>query len=67
MIGPDVGSFRATVVLGAGESREFPFRLNDSGRFRLRLNYWLGSIPKLDCHAAPPRMKLVTSAIFTIN
>jgi hypothetical protein len=24
--------------------------LNDSGKMRLRLNYWLGAIPKLDCH-----------------
>jgi hypothetical protein len=40
MIGPDVGSLRAAVVLEAGESKEFPLRLNDSGRMRLRLNYW---------------------------
>ncbi|HXN21484.1 MAG TPA: hypothetical protein VOA41_01925 [Candidatus Dormibacteraeota bacterium] len=67
MIGPDVGSARAAVVLEAGESKEFPFCLNDSGRMRLRLNYWRGSIPKLDCHAPPKGVKLVTSAVFTIE
>jgi hypothetical protein len=67
LIGPDVGSARTAVVLEAGESKEFPLRLNDSGRMRLRLNYWRGSIPKLDCHAPPKGLKLVTSAVFTIN
>jgi hypothetical protein len=50
MIGRDVGSLRAAVVLEVGKSMDFPFRLNDSGKMRLRLNYWLGAIPKLDCH-----------------
>jgi hypothetical protein len=67
LIGPDVGSFRDAVVLEAGKSKEFPFRLNDSGRMRLRLNYWRGSIPDLDCHAPPKGLKLVTSAVFTID
>jgi hypothetical protein len=67
MIGPDVGSLRAAVVLAAGKSKEFPFRLNESGRMRLRLNYWRGSIPNLDCHAPPKGLKLVTSAVFTIK
>src|SRR5580704_9033095 len=47
MIGPDVGGVRGAIVTEAGESKEFPFRLNDSGRMRLRLNYWRGSIPTL--------------------
>jgi hypothetical protein len=67
MIGPDVGSIRAAVVLEAGESKGFPFRLNDSGRMRLRLNYWRGSIPNLDCDAPPKGLKLLTSAAFTIE
>jgi hypothetical protein len=64
MIGPDVGSAKAAVVLEAGKSREFPLRLNDTGRMRLRLNYWRGSIPNLDCHAPPKNLKLATSAVF---
>ena len=67
LIGPDVGSIRAYLVLEAGESKEFPFRLNDSGRMRLRLNYWRGSFPNLNCHAPPKGSKLLTSAVFTIE
>ena len=40
LIGPDIGSFRATDVLRAGESMEFPFALNDAGKVRLVLQYW---------------------------
>ena len=67
MIGPDVGSARAAVVLEGGESKEFPFRLNDSGRMRLRLTYSHGSFPTLDCRAQPKGSKLLTSAVFTID
>jgi hypothetical protein len=67
LIGPDVGSARAAVVLEAGESKEFPFRLNGSGKMRLRLNYWHGSFPILDCRAQPKGSKLLTSAVFTID
>jgi hypothetical protein len=67
MIGPDVGSLKTATVLEARESKEFPFRLNGSGRMRLRLNYWRGSIPNLDCKAPPKDLKLVTSAVFTID
>jgi hypothetical protein len=64
IIGPDVGSKRVAVVLEVGESRDFPFRTNDSGMPRLRLNYWYGSIPNMDCHAPPKDVKLATSKIF---
>ena len=67
LIGPDVGSARAAVVLEAGESKEFPFRLNGSGRMRLRLNYWHGLFPTLDCHAPPKGLRVLTSAVFTID
>jgi hypothetical protein len=67
MIGPDVGSARGSVVLEAGESKEFPIRLNDSGRMRLRLNYWRGSIPKLNCHAPPKDSRLATSSAFKVE
>ncbi|HXN51053.1 MAG TPA: hypothetical protein VN943_03880 [Candidatus Acidoferrum sp.] len=67
LIGPDVGSIRAAVVLKAGESKAFPFRLNDSGKMRLRLSYWSGSTTNLDCHAPTKSLKLVTSAAFTIE
>lgn len=67
LIGPDVGSFRAAQLLEAGKSLDFPFRLSATGKMRLRLNYWRGSIPSLDCHAPPKGSKLVTSAVFTIE
>jgi hypothetical protein len=67
LIGPDVGSMRAAVVLNAGESQEFPFRLSESGELRLRANYWRGAIPKMNCNASPKGSKLATSDVFTIE
>lgn len=65
--GPDVGSNRGPVVLVAGKSMEFPFRLGDSGQMRVRLNYWNGDMPTLDCHAPPKGAKLITSSVFTVE
>lgn len=67
LIGPDVGSLRVPVLLDAGESNDFSIRLIDSGRMRLRLEYWPRPIPKLDCHARPRGAKRVTSAVFTVE
>lgn len=67
IIGPDVGSLKAPEVLDPGKSMEFPFRLGGSGQMRLRLNYWNGSLPSLDCHAPPKGARLVTSAVFTVE
>ena len=68
LLGTDVGNdARMADVLTAGKSIEFLLRVNISGRMRLRLNYWRGSIPNLDCHAPPKDLKLVTSDIFTIE
>jgi hypothetical protein len=66
IIGPDIGSARGAVVLQPGESKEFPFRLNDSGKLRLRLDYWRGSLPTLDCRELKGS-KSLTSSIFTID
>jgi hypothetical protein len=66
IMGPDLGNQRTSLVLAAGESEEFFVRLSDSGRMRLRLDYWIGSIPKLDCDAPPKGSKLATSSVFTI-
>jgi hypothetical protein len=67
MIGPDVGSNRGAVVLEAGEFKEFPFRLSDSGKMRLRLSYWKGSMPDLDCHVVRKGSHPVRSGNFTIR
>ena len=66
MVGPDAGSGRAPVVLEAAHSKEFAFRLNDSGKMRLRLSYRRGSIPELDCHA-PKGLKLASSPVFSVE
>lgn len=67
LIGPDVGSLSDPIVLQAGESKDFPFRLNEPGRMRLRLNYWRGSVLNLACHEPPKGMKLLTSATFMVE
>jgi hypothetical protein len=67
MIGPDVGGFRVVQVLEPGKSSEFPFHLNAHGKMRLRLNFWRGSIPNLDCNAPPKGSRLATSAVFIIE
>jgi len=67
IIGPDVGSSKFPEVLNPGKSEEFPFRLGGSGQMRLRLNYWDGAVPKLDCHAPPKGLKVVTSSVFTVE
>jgi hypothetical protein len=66
LIGPDVGGMKTPLVLEAGEAQQFPFRLDDYGEMRLRLKYWRGSIPALDCKVSPKGSKLVTSDVFTI-
>jgi hypothetical protein len=67
IIGPDVGQLRVVQVLEAKQSDEFPFRLNDHGKLRLRLKYWDGSMPNLNCKAPPNGSKVVTSAVFTVD
>ena len=67
LIGPDVGSGRHAVVLDAGDSHEFPFRLNDAGVMRLALRYWRGSMPGLDCGAPPKHAEKVLSPHFAVE
>jgi hypothetical protein len=67
VIGPDVGSIRIPVVLDPGKSMEFPFRLGESGETRLRLNYWNGDMPNLNCDAPPKGPKRITSSSFTVE
>jgi len=67
MIGPDVGSLKSPQVLDPSKSVEFSFRLGDSGRMRLQLNYWNGPLPSLDCHVPPKSAKVATSGTFTVE
>ena len=66
LIGPDVGSLRRPVVLEAGKSDEFPFRLSEPGVMRLLTEYWKGSNPGLDCSKPPKQAHEVKSKPFTI-
>ena len=49
MMGPDIGSKRLPLKLESGKSVEFPFRLNEAGTLRLRLDYWKASAEDVDC------------------
>lgn len=65
LIGPDVGSSRRAVLLRAGESQQFPFRLGDRGRMRLVLDYWRGENDSV-CKF-PMGKKITRSKIFVVN
>lgn len=41
--GPDIGSNPQSLEMESGKSLDFPFRLNEEGTLRLRLDYWFGS------------------------
>jgi hypothetical protein len=66
MIGPEMGSFFAPVVLDPGKSADFPFRIADSGMLRLHLTYWNGARPDFDCSAAPKLAHHANSKPFVI-
>jgi len=63
--GPDIGSMRRVVVLKAGESQQFPFRLGDRGRMRLVLDYWRGENDGV-CEY-PKGKKTTRSNIFVVH
>ncbi len=66
LIGPDEGSLRRPVILEAGKSNEFPFRLDEHGLIRLFLEYWNGSNSGLDCSKPPKHAHKVKSKPFTL-
>jgi len=65
LIGPDIGSSRHAVVLKAGESQQYPFRLSDRGQMRLVLDYWRGENDRV-CEY-PQGKKTTRSNIFVVN
>ena len=65
--GPDVGSISQPVEVEAGESKDFPFRLNDEGAMRLRLDYRFGSRPDVKCDGPAKDTKHIRSGIFTVG
>jgi hypothetical protein len=67
MIGPDAGSLRHPEVLKPENSIVFPFRLRQTGKTRLVLTYWDGSIPTLDCGHPPKGVKRLKSQAFVVQ
>jgi len=66
LLATDIAGSVAT-VLEAGQSYEFPFRLDGPGTMRLRLAYWRGSITDMHCNALPKGSKITTSTVFTVE
>jgi hypothetical protein len=62
--GPDIGSNSQPVEVDSGKSLEFPFRLNDEGTMRLRLDYWIGSRPDARCNGPAKGIKHLSSETF---
>ena len=65
LIGPDIGSLRRSITLGAGASNGFPFRLNDTGQMRLALHYWVGERSDA-CDEPAKGRKTAKSKVFSI-
>jgi len=67
LIGPDVGSFQAPIVLEGNKSSEFPFMLRTKGKMRLVLWYWDKAMPDLDCKHPPNGEKRLESLPFLVE
>lgn len=66
LIGPDIGSLRRPVTIEAGETQDFPFRLNTKGKMRLLLNYWSGEREDV-CNEKTANKKTALSQQFFIR
>ena len=64
--GPDIGSNSQSVVVDSGKSLDFPFRLNEKGTLRLRLDYWIGS-KDIKCDGREEGARHLRSATFTVG
>ncbi|MGH9575196.1 MAG: hypothetical protein ACRD40_16910 [Candidatus Acidiferrales bacterium] len=60
----DLGFFEVSQVVASGEWLEFPLRLLDKGTLRLRLQYWQGDLPDLNCMKPGRRAKIASSPDF---
>jgi hypothetical protein len=63
--GPDIGSSRHAVVLATGETQQYPFRLSDTGKMRIILNYWTGESDDVCANAS--RRKTTRSVVFLVQ
>lgn len=65
--GPDIGNYSGPVEVESGKSLELPFRLNGEGTMKLRLDYWIGSRPGMECNRRAKDTKHSRSATFTLG
>lgn len=65
LTGPDIGNSPHAVILSVGETQQYPFRLSDTGRMRIVLNYWTGESDGV-C-ANPPHRKTIRSEVFLVK
>jgi hypothetical protein len=65
LIGPDIGSARHSVTIGPGESQHYPFRLNDRGKMRALIHYWIGESDRT-CEN-PKRPRTAKSQAFVVE
>jgi hypothetical protein len=65
LIGPDIGSGRHSVVLAAGQTQHYPFRLSRAGQMRILLDYWTGENGR-SCEN-PPHRRTTKSKVFSVK
>jgi hypothetical protein len=65
--GPDVGNNSQPAEVESGKSMEVPFRLNGEGTMRLRLDYWVGSRPDVNCNGPTEDTKHLRSPTFKLS
>ena len=67
LTGLDVGTSQHAAVLEPGESREFWFKLEQTGKMRLDLEYWFDDEGDADCSDPYRKVKKARSHVFTVR
>lgn len=66
MVVPAGAKAPTPVVLEAGKSADFLFRVGEGGWYRLLLYYWRGAKPNLRCEKEPRERKSIRSEAFLV-
>jgi len=66
MVSPESGGERHAVILDSNKSLEFPFWPPSAGNFRLRMKYWEGAHPDLNCEHPPSGARETKAAVFEV-
>ena len=67
LTGLDVGTSQHAAVLERGESREFWFKLDQTGKMRLDMEYWFDDEGDADCSDPYRKVKKARSHAFTVR